>query len=133
MPARLRRPCAHIGCPNLVVPPARYCEVHKAEARAYENAYDAQRGTANERGYSARWAKYRKWYLSQPEHALCVRCLAEDPPRLSPATQVDHIKPVSGPDDPLFWEPSNHQPLCETCHSRKTATEDGGYGHLRKT
>ena len=124
-PQRLRRPCAHPGCAALVRPPARYCPKHQADA----TAYDRQRGTANERGYTSRWAKYRKWYLSQPEHVLYTRCLAEDPPRVTPATQVDHNKAVTGPDDPLFWEPSNHQALRDSCHSRKTATEDRGFGN----
>lgn len=39
------------------------------------------------------------------------------------ATEVDHIIPVTGPDDPLFWEESNHQPLTHECHSRKTMAE----------
>jgi 5-methylcytosine-specific restriction protein A len=43
------------------------------------------------------------------------------------ATDVDHIRRVSGADDPLFWDASNHQPVCHSCHSRKTATMDGGF------
>lgn len=46
-----------------------------------------------------------------------------------PAEEVDHIIPVTGPDDPLFWEPSNHQGLTKACHSRKTARDDGGLGN----
>jgi 5-methylcytosine-specific restriction endonuclease McrA len=30
---------------------------------------------------------------------------------------------VTGPDDPLFWMPSNHQPICNSCHRFKTASE----------
>lgn len=37
---------------------------------------------------------------------------------------IDHIIPVSGPNDPLFWQRSNHQPLIHGHHSRKTATYD---------
>jgi 5-methylcytosine-specific restriction protein A len=29
----------------------------------------------------------------------------------------------------LFWDQSNWQPLCHTCHSKKTAREDGGFGN----
>lgn len=39
------------------------------------------------------------------------------------ATEVDHITPVSGPDDPLFWDDKNHQGLTHSCHSRKTMSE----------
>ncbi len=41
-----------------------------------------------------------------------------------PATDVDHIVPVTGPDDPRFWAPANHQSLCHDCHSAKTARGD---------
>lgn len=41
------------------------------------------------------------------------------------ATDVDHIVPreQGGSDQ---W--SNLQALCHSCHSKKTATEDGGFG-----
>jgi hypothetical protein len=39
---------------------------------------------------------------------------------------VDHIVPHGG-DQTLFWDAANHQTLCEPCHNRKTATEDGGF------
>jgi 5-methylcytosine-specific restriction endonuclease McrA len=42
---------------------------------------------------------------------------------------IDHITPVSSADDPLFWDESNHQPMLRGHHSRKTATQDGGFGH----
>ncbi|WP_232338165.1 MULTISPECIES: HNH endonuclease [Bordetella] len=29
----------------------------------------------------------------------------------------------------LFWDTSNWQGLCWSCHSIKTAREDGGFGH----
>jgi 5-methylcytosine-specific restriction protein A len=32
----------------------------------------------------------------------------------------------------LFWNETNWQPLCKECHDRKTATEDGGFGHYKK-
>lgn len=44
--------------------------------------------------------------------------------KLTEAKHVDHILPVSGRDDPLFWDVSNHQPLCHACHSQKTAKEN---------
>ncbi len=28
----------------------------------------------------------------------------------------------------LFWDRANWQPMNRVCHSRKTATEDGGFG-----
>jgi 5-methylcytosine-specific restriction protein A len=40
---------------------------------------------------------------------------------------VDHIRPHKG-DRGLLYANENVQSLCESCHSRKTATEDGGFG-----
>lgn len=46
----------------------------------------------------------------------CVECG-------DPGDVTDHIIPITGPDDPLFWDPENHQTLCENCHNQKTAKE----------
>ena len=45
---------------------------------------------------------------------------------------VDHIAPHQG-DDALFWDQTNWQPLCNGCHSAKTAREDGGFGNRKKS
>ena len=29
----------------------------------------------------------------------------------------------------LFWDSNNWQSMSKQCHDRKTATEDGGFGH----
>jgi len=60
---------------------------------------------------------------------LCAECARKG--IVQGAEHVDHIKPVDGPDDPGFWDAQNHQALCISCHSRKTATEDGGFGRPR--
>lgn len=44
---------------------------------------------------------------------------------------VDHITPHNG-DPELFYDLDNLQSLCIECHSRKTATEDGGFGNVRR-
>jgi 5-methylcytosine-specific restriction protein A len=81
-----------------------------------------QRPSANDRGYGSRWRRYRKQFLSQPQNALCRDCVRVG--LLRPATDVDHIQPVTSRNDPRFWDPTNHQPLCHACHSRKTAREN---------
>jgi 5-methylcytosine-specific restriction protein A len=34
-------------------------------------------------------------------------------------------------NEALFWDWDNLQGMCRQCHSRKTATHDGGFGHKR--
>jgi 5-methylcytosine-specific restriction endonuclease McrA len=43
-------------------------------------------------------------------------------PRLAQVT--DHIRPHKGNEE-LFYDQTNWQPLCKSCHDRKTALEDG--------
>ncbi len=60
-----------------------------------------------------------KGYLA--ENPLCVQCLAVD--RTAALDQVDHVIPVTGPDDPTFWDEDNWQALCAPCHRSKSAKE----------
>jgi hypothetical protein len=39
------------------------------------------------------------------------------------ATVVDHITPVTGKDDPTFYEGAGHQSLCDPCHQAKRQRE----------
>lgn len=96
--------------------------------RPIEQHLVARRGSAHTRGYTKRWARYSKLRLQQYPH--CVRCMMAGLVVL--ATQTDHIIPVEGPEDPRFWDPTNHQSLCTPCHSAKTAAEDGGYGNRKR-
>jgi HNH endonuclease/Helix-turn-helix domain len=85
---------------------------------------DAMRAYAVERGYGSQWRRLREWVLAR--EPLCRACLAQG--RTEPATDVDHIVARSrGGSD----EPSNLQALCASCHARKTASEDGGFGRDR--
>lgn len=79
------------------------------------------RPTAAARGYGSRWQRARLAHLAA--NPLCVRCEAEG--RVTEATDVDHHIPHRG-DYTLFWDESNWRSLCHSCHSKKTATEDGG-------
>lgn len=74
-----------------------------------------------ERIRGRRLQRIRMAHLNQ--HPLCVMCLAKQPQRLTPATQIDHIVAlVNGGQD----VESNRQGLCDECHEDKTA-EDMGY------
>jgi 5-methylcytosine-specific restriction endonuclease McrA len=108
-------------CPGYRIPGAKYCAKH---APQFAEQDQDRRGTATERGYGSRWARYRLQFLR--EHSVCACGCGHA------ATDVDHIKPVSGPDDPLFWESGNHQALAHECHSRKTVLENGGFGRTKK-
>ncbi|WP_163854613.1 HNH endonuclease [Paenibacillus elgii] len=119
MTLRPLKPCSRAGCPELTR--ERYCTKHKQEVG---QQYERRRGSAHARGYDNRWRKYRLQYLA--EHPLCVECKKQN--RLTAANVVDHIEPHKG-DYFLFWNPKNHQGLCDSCHSTKTAREDGGFGN----
>lgn len=110
MPWSARRPCRHPGCAKMSVRGKVYCEEHQ------EQESDRLRGTAHERGYDSRWREARREHLRV--HPLCEECQRAG--RIRAATAVDHIIPHRG-DKRLFWDRSNWQSLCDTCHGRKTA------------
>lgn len=95
--------------------------------RRWKRHAEALRGTAASRGYGWAWQRYRLVFLA--EHPICVRHLAIG--EIVPSRIVDHIVRVEGADDPLFWEPTNHQALCVACHNVKTNAEKGGAGFTR--
>ncbi|EEQ3439631.1 HNH endonuclease, partial [Escherichia coli] len=111
MPWQPLRRCTEPGCNRRVK--SGKCEEHR---RAAWRAEDARRGHRRARGYSRQWEKYRAMYLSK--NPLCVRCLEKG--IYTPAVVVDHIIPINGGDDVLFWPEWNHQPLCQACHNQKT-------------
>ncbi len=123
MPSAAPRPCRHPGCSQLVRDGGGYCAQHKRIKQEISKQADKDRGTSAQRGYGYKWQKLRANYLAS--HPLCVACKKTG--LLKVAEVVDHIVPHKG-DMALFWDSGNWQPLCKTCHDRKTATEDGGWG-----
>nr|WP_236871145.1 HNH endonuclease signature motif containing protein [Brevibacillus laterosporus] len=117
----LKKFCLKQGCAKLTE--NGYCDAHKNQTKLYNQ----ERGTAAQRGYDARWRKARTKYLAS--NPLCKKCLQEG--KVIEATVVDHITPHKG-DVVLFWDEKNWQPLCASCHSRKTAKEDGGFNNCAK-
>lgn len=120
------RPCRKCKMPTRA---GQYCERCAVKVQAKKTvkakAYDNKRGSAAQRGYGWEWQKESKSFLFLPENRFCVRCKAKG--LLTMSTLVDHIKPHKG-NAVLFWDRSNWQGLCVTCHNKKTATEDGGFG-----
>jgi len=82
------------------------------------------RQSAHKRGYGRAWQRLRALKLATDP--LCEYCKARN--RITPATEVDHYKPRErgGTDD---WE--NLRSACKSCHSSKTAREDGGFGNRK--
>jgi 5-methylcytosine-specific restriction enzyme A len=76
---------------------------------------EGERETANGRGYGYRWQRARAVYLKA--NPLCVECGKAG--HVEEATTVDHIRPHRG-NYSLFWDHTNWQALCTSCHNRKT-------------
>lgn len=112
MPSRVKTKCRQPGCHILIESPG-YCEKH---IKQKNQLYDKQRGTAHQRGYTKNWGDYSKAFRARPDNQFCVLNL---PGCTGFAECVDHIDPVNGPDDPKFWNESNHQPACNHCNRRK--------------
>ena len=87
-----------------------------------------QANPEKDRLYGRRWKRAAHAHLANDP--FCVLCEAQLIVRL--ATVVDHIKPHKG-DMELFWDATNWQSLCKTCHDQKTVREDGGLGRKAKT
>lgn len=101
--------------------------IGETHAPKYFAKGEKQKSSSSSKGYNYRWQRYRAGYLRR--HPLCAACFSRK--RYTPATEVDHIVPHKG-DFELFWDPNNHQGLCKSCHSKKTASEDGGFGNKGK-
>lgn len=138
-PAAAKRACVY-GCDQ----DARTCPRHGRKAQ--QRTYDDRRGSAASRGYDAKWRRYTVAYrdklhrLQVPRAGLCGARLPGAPAttdslcaregRIQIGTVVDHIVPVTGPDDPRFYDETNHQLLCggpgsAGCHDRKRQRERG--------
>ena len=124
--------CAYPGCRRAVPLGEKYCEAHKQKGEAQDALSAKQResrrlkfkGTSADRGYDYRWRKLRNRFIAQHPH--CAECLKRGV--ITMATDVDHIIPHRG-DARLLYDEANLQSLCKSCHSKKTASEDGGFGN----
>lgn len=112
---RAAKVCCVPGCPEFVTARS-YCDKHAREGRQRTS----KRPSSAARGYDAQWRKIRAEHLA--EHPYCISCGA-------PATEVDHILPIS---EGGTHDYANLQAMCKSCHSRKTAKRDGGFGRERR-
>ena len=114
MANRPMRPCKAIGCPELVID--GYCDTHR------RTTYKRQRDERPSwyRLYECkRWRDQRLIYLM--DNPLCVVCAKDG--RITPANTIDHIIDHKGCYD-LFWDVSNWQSTCASCHSKKTVNDN---------
>lgn len=109
---KVRGTCTQFGCKNKITRAGR-CEDHQRAAKelgarpAYHQLY------AN-----PVWKVLRDGVLNL--YPLCVKCEKEG--KVTIANVVDHMTPHRG-DLQLFLDPLNLRPLCQSCHSLKTAFE----------
>lgn len=75
--------------------------------------------TSSQRGYGYKWQKAREGHLRTSP--LCVYCQREG--RVTAASVVDHKVPHRG-DMGLFWDRTNWQSLCASCHSGTKQREE---------
>lgn len=71
---------------------------------------------SRQRGYDRSWEKLRARFIAT--NPLCAHCDAAG--LVTPATEVDHIRPFDGLADPLRLAWNNLQSLCHSCHVTKT-------------
>ena len=99
-------------CPRCLRKVVGSCEECRKKAMRQQVRW---RAPAHKRGYDHRWRKARKEHLQR--EPICRLCLGSG--RTTAGSVVDHITPHRG-DQQLFWDRTNWQTLCVTCHCRKT-------------
>lgn len=102
--------------------------VGRREKQERDRDYASNRNPASVALYrSSRWRNARLRFLRS--HPLCVECQRHG--IVTAASVVDHRDPHHG-DPAVFWDESRWQALCASCHGRKTAVSDGGFGNPRR-
>lgn len=100
---KFKKICKSPNC-NELISEGAYCTKHKPPNRPISEWASM---------YGRRWRKAR--YLFLLEHTDCEECGDS-------ANEVDHIIPHRGNNE-LFWDKTNWQTLCKSCHSKKTTDE----------
>lgn len=122
MAHRFQTPCKNTTCPRLTAHTSGYCDECRPATKAKNdtaNARITKRSSAAKRGYDSRWRRARAEFLS--ENPLCEYCKARG--LYVSATVVDHKIPHRGDID-LFWDRSNWQSLCASCHNSEKQRQE---------
>ena len=119
MPERAPRPCAARGC-RALIQGGRYCAQHTPKVKRPDRRLSPSR-----RGYGRAWRQLRADVLKMDPFCRDPFGVHAERKEIVPASDVDHIIPRSaGGSDDL----TNLQPLCHSCHSKKTAVQSSGWG-----
>lgn len=102
--------CCSKGCKEKHSNSNGFCEAHKPKRKSERIKKESSK-LYNDR----RWKKYSERF----RRASQVCALFDSCGGI--AQCVDHIIPVEDGGD--FWDTANHQPLCNSCHARKSARE----------
>lgn len=118
MPSKAKQPCKHQGCPKLV--DSGYCDDHTIARPDY-------RKSAHARGYDHKWRRFRKLMIHAAikHHIHCKHCGYAF--TSTSEIEIDHIVPLHISPG-LKYEHTNLQPLCRSCHAKKTHEDTTKYG-----
>jgi len=125
MNRKANRACKEPGCVAYAAVGSAYCKAHGAvRSREYRSSEHKKEAARLYR--TGQWQALRRQQLTLLP--FCAECLKAG--KYTLASEVDHVVPHRN-DPQLFFDPSNLQSLCHSCHSIKTAREDGGFGRAR--
>lgn len=115
------------GCNQIVLGPCPRCS-KTATRQDNQRRRSTPEGKADKAFYdSPAWRRLRAYKLSI--NPCCEECERQGSDAVA-ARHVDHV--VSRREAPeREYDIGNLRSLCVPCHSRKTATEDGGFGNGR--
>lgn len=111
--------CNKPGCGRTAIEGKDYCQRHIAMQSEKKKVFTkrGKSGQYHNLYNSVRWRTTSKEFLQKyPTCFLCGK----------PARIADHIQPHRG-DLNLFYDDSNLQPMCWSCHSRKTFKENNNF------
>lgn len=90
-------------------------EIFTLDAKTRKRYSNRARPKTASRGYGWKWQCAARAFLRR--HPLCRDHQLRG--EVVAACVVDHVTPHRG-NSKLFWDRSNWQPLCKSCHDRKT-------------
>ena len=123
-----KKKCISWNCPNLHTNKNGYCNECNAKYRAKhpekykkkEGKIDAARPNARERGYTDKWTKFAKDFLSR--HPICEICHKQ------PAQVCDHktatARMMMDANGEFSYNEEDYQALCYACNTAKGRTID---------